>query len=157
MIRLLEILQRGMSHGIRLAAYIETPVFIENLFKVFFSFWGQACENRTQAGGNILWVCLFRVLDCLRRINTPGSKRWKWRPPAFFFRLSQCSVGRSGIGNADFINSFISFVVAETLVRNWVFGMFTDQSPSSKLKEISLKCCLETIVFPIIAGYSNNW
>lgn len=33
---MLEILQRGMSHGIRLAAYIETPVFTENLFKVFF-------------------------------------------------------------------------------------------------------------------------
>lgn len=35
---MLEILQRGMSHGIRLAAYIETPVFIENLLKYFFLF-----------------------------------------------------------------------------------------------------------------------
>lgn len=48
----------------------------------------------------------------------PGEQEMKMTASSFFFRLSQCSVGRSGIENADFINSFISFVVAETLVRN---------------------------------------
>ena len=37
----------------------------------------------------------------------PGEQEMKMTASSFFFRLSQCSVGRSGIGNADFINSFI--------------------------------------------------
>lgn len=48
----------------------------------------------------------------------PGEQGMKMTASSFFFAQASAPLAEAVLENADFINSFISFVVAETLVRN---------------------------------------